>query len=94
MAKPKKIVVDVKVVIEGKFCWWEVDSIDRKCETMDRWARDLEDFFRDHRSMDVNSIRAEKTYREVCSSCSRPWEVDYDQEKNEKFCAYCGEPIE
>lgn len=94
MASPKKVIVDVRVVVEGNFRPWEVDTADRRCQTMDRWARELQDFFRDHRSMDVNSVRAEKEYKEVCSSCSRPWEVDYDQEKKERFCAYCGEAVE
>lgn len=93
MAKPNKILIDVKVVIEGNFQWWHYRDMENKERVLERWAEELEDFFRDHRSMDVNSVRAEREYMEVCSSCNKEWELDCDDDGN-LICAYCGELLE
>ncbi len=86
----KKMLTEVKMEIEpngyiGRYCRTEED----RANEYETWAKDLEEFIRDHRSQDgcrINVIREES---EICSICENDWEVD---EKGSPMC--CDEAVE
>lgn len=63
----------------------------RKCED---WAREVMEFFRDHRHQDVNAVSVVREYEDVCSGCGRAWEINPpDSDCPNNTCAHCGEYI-
>lgn len=62
----------------------------RKAE---EWAREVMEFFRDHRHQDVNAVSVVREYEDVCSECGRTWEPEHDEDSGNTVCGYCGEYI-
>lgn len=94
MCKKIERLADVRVEIEpdSRYWFWGVGATpEDRCRRMEEWAKELRDFFRDHRSQDVNSIEVVKVHETVCSSCGNEWEtMDVD---GQDACAYCGELV-
>lgn len=89
--KKLRVIVDTKVIIEPSFsCWRPRETPDERHKRLERWAKELLEFFRDHRSMDVNSVEAEPIYEDQCSECGRIWETYEDD--GITCCAGCGRP--
>lgn len=94
MATKVKRLIDCRVVVEPSSFYHDPRTIEEQAKALDRWARELKEFFRDHRSQDVNNVTVEREYEDQCSSCQRKWEVDTDCDTGQLVCAWCGEPIE
>lgn len=72
-------------------------AVEARARKYDAWAKDLKEFFRDHRSQDVNFIEVVREYEDVCSACGRRWEVSTEGAEGEPvapFCAWCGADVD
>ena len=97
MATKVNVLTDCRVVVEPTphAFWVSPRTVEERGKILDRWAVDLYDFFRDHRSMDVNSVDVERVYEDQCSECHRPWDTFLDEEQgNAECCAWCGAVVE
>lgn len=89
-----EVMTDTKVVIEPHpSLLWGCKTEEQRAEKLAEWAREIKEFFRDHRSMDVNSVEAESVFEQQCSQCGWEWETDFDDEIGKTICAGCGEPV-
>lgn len=96
MSKKISVLLDSKVVIEpgrGVFPWGHI-TVGERADILERWAVDIRDFFRDHRSMDVNSVDVEHIHEDQCSACHYRWETMIDEDTGKLCCASCGEEVE
>jgi hypothetical protein len=63
-----------------------------------QWAKEFQEFLRDHRSQDVNGISVVVDSRKVCSACGHDWErYQYEAPDGEALyhgCSYCGLPVQ
>lgn len=71
----------------------------QRIQWLEQWAKELREFFRDHRSMDVNDVVVVRETEDVCSECGYRWEaVKYAPgEGDDPFepymgCGYCTVP--
>lgn len=62
----------------------------RKEQSLCRWASDINEFLRDHRSRDAEQISIDREYADVCSACGEEWEPYRDEGTNELACVHCG----
>lgn len=89
----KRVLIETRVVIEpgwmGTFA-----SEEARAKHLEKWANEIEDFFRDHRHQDVNSVRAERVYEIQCTGCGREWEEELYEDDGKWHCANCGKEIE
>ncbi|MCP4169960.1 MAG: hypothetical protein GY758_04205 [Fuerstiella sp.] len=90
----KKDYDAMRVEIEpGYLVTYGEPTPERREEALERWAREFEEFLKDHRSMDVNDVCVVVPIIDVCSECGEPWEVDRcDMNEDVEICAYCGIP--
>lgn len=75
----KTIIKDIEVRIDPPsyaFSWHR--DPERRAQALQSWVDDLNNFIRDHRSQDANSIYVEKIMGDVCSFCGSDWEVGDD----------------
>jgi len=67
-------------------------------EKLETWAREFEEFLRDHRSQDVNGLTVEREVKDYCSACNEELEKEYvgtTPYKNGHYvCANCGAELE
>ena len=92
----KRVLIDCKVMIEPGANAYYVSppfSMEKEALAKEKWAKEIEQFFRDHRHQDVNSVRVEREYSEVCSACGNGWE-EMTGDNGETRCAYCGVEME
>jgi hypothetical protein len=91
----KRVLIETQVVVEPGATPWEYGRMtsEEKHKWLESWAKELMEFFRDHRHQDVNSVHAEPTYEVQCSGCGAEWEEMFDDEIRKACCASCGEPI-
>ena len=77
--------------------WERMSDAEREAALL-RWAKELMAFFRDHRSMDVNSVYVHKEVEQQCSHCGHQWEpAECDSGEGDPMylgCAYCALPVE
>jgi len=95
LAKPEKRLVDVHVVVNPpSYAYgWSRDP-ERIAKSLEEWAKDLNDFIRDHRSQDSLDLEVVRDIKEVCSLCGEPWETTPpDDNCPDSTCAWCGEPV-
>jgi len=81
-----KIKVLKDVTVECSIPRWTYQyykNIEDKCEALESWASDFNDFIRDHRSQDKVSLHLNKEYREICSFCKYEW---YEDESGPACC--------
>lgn len=99
------VVTDCEIVVTPGTLTWryrdetEDEYVKRREKAFERWAKELREFVRDHRSMDVNAIEARNVTEDRCSACGGgPWEITtYDADGDDPAyigCAHCGERIE
>ena len=103
VAKSVKKYVEAKVVIEPhrsfhrSWAYNPNDSVEeqskKEVEYYREWADELKDFFRDHRSQDVNDVYVDVTEINACNQCGEAWEEAYDEDNKEYYCACCGAHI-
>lgn len=56
------------------------------------WVRQFEEFLRDHRHQDANSLDINIIKKDVCSKCGEDWETEF--ENHIETCCNCGAIIE
>lgn len=89
----KRVLIETRVIVEpGRY--YGYSDPERNRQRLERWARELMEFFRDHRSMDVNAVYAEPRYELQCSGCGAEWEEYFDEETGTMCCNNCGKTIE
>ena len=57
----------------------------------ERWATDVREFIKDHRSCDIHEVSVEHEYEDQCSACGAEWEEDTTG--GIVFCANCGAEV-
>jgi len=94
----KRVLIDVKCVIEPRDHYSRYMDLERQANCLEDWAKEMMEFFRDHRSQDVNGITVERVYEEQCDACKREWEeCEYEADGDQPAyigCSYCGLPME
>jgi len=95
--KTKKVtrLVDVRVVADMPS--WVCRYYSRPEEwatNAEAWAREFNEFIRDHRSQDPVYLNVERITEEVCEKCGCTWEPYQDEEFPIPSCAGCGAEIE
>ena len=96
LAKPEKRLMEVHVVVNPpSYAYgWGRDP-EKIARSLEQWARDLNDFIRDHRSQDSLDLEVVRNIQEVCSLCGRPWEIMLpDDDCPQTTCAWCGEQVD
>jgi ribosomal protein L37AE/L43A len=86
--RPITVVTDLRIVLDGRVPWYAYQTMDERGKALDRWARELEEFIRDHRSQDNVSLTVERVTEVQCDHCHRAWETY--TEDGETYCASCG----
>ena len=61
---------------------------ERQAACLAAWAKELNEFVRDHRSQDAVCLRVEREVKQCCSGCDEQWE------ELDGCCAWCGRPVE
>ena len=82
-----RVVIDPPAYAYG----WGNITMEEKAKNLERWAKEVTAFFRDHRSQDPVHIRVERVMAEVCTKCGKPWELAHDADGD--YCAWCGGTI-
>lgn len=95
--KPIKITTGVRVEIAPDLPW-NMDHASKERWLKD-WAKKFQEFLRDHRHQDVNSIDVVVEKQTVCSACEHRWEqYHFDSETGDDpaydGCAHCGARLE
>jgi len=72
----KKVLVDLEVICDSPnyILWGNLEHQERQLEL---WAKDFNEFIRDHRSQDRVNLSVRRVYKEECEYCHRVWE-EYD----------------
>ncbi len=63
---------------------------DRVGEILGDWAKEINEFIRDHRSRDDVGLSVEFDFEEQCTACQQPWELDSSYDDGKPRCSYCG----
>ena len=66
-------------------------NLEQAAATLEAWARELQEFVRDHRSQDPVRVYVERETMKVCSHCRHEWET-YDED-GKTLCAGCGREV-
>lgn len=88
----RRVLLETRVIVEPG--WNPSRTPEESHRFLQRWAQELMEFFRDHRSMDVNAIYADPVYEQQCSGCHHEWEEMFDEETGQWCCSWCGVPME
>ncbi len=94
-----KEFVGVRVEVEPSVPWHIARAEPERQEKWYRqWAKEFQEFLRDHRSQDVNGISVVVDSCKVCSACGHDWErYQYEATESEAEyhgCSYCGVPVQ
>jgi rubrerythrin len=65
----KKKLVDSHVRIDINLGWFSSRDPEEHAKRLDSAARDVKEFIRDHRSMDINDVYVVREYAWVCEHC-------------------------
>ena len=81
---PVQKLMNIKIVVESPT--YKMQEIS-PC-MMEEWAKEFEEFIRDHRSLTYSDLTIERKIIEVCSYCGNEWETDKDV--GGLYCGRCG----
>ena len=85
---PISVTVELKVVVNPpSYAYGYTRDIEQQAANLEQWARELQEFVRDHRSQDPVYLGVERVVEEVCSSCKHTWDED------DGVCSWCGTPL-
>ena len=87
-------LVDVRIEITPGGGAWAWEKPERLAQQYENWAREFNEFLRDHRSQDANGLEVCRDYAVICSACEEPCEAMTDPEEPGVFCANCGARLE
>ena len=90
-AKPVTVISGLRMVLTGRVPFYHWQMMETYGNALDTWAKELEEFIRDHRSQDNVSITVERVMETQCDQCHREWEPY--TEDGVTFCANCGVPV-
>lgn len=100
LATKVKKYVEAKVVIEPSRRFYHTgyyntslppeELAKREVEYYREWAKEVKEFFRDHRHQDVNDVYVDITEIDACSKCGESWETYIEEETGDTCCANCG----
>jgi len=96
LAKLGRRLVDVHVEAHPpRWAYGYSRDQEKMAQSLEQWAKELEEFIRDHRSQDSLGLSVVRDVQEVCSLCGRPWEImGPDDDVPYPACAWCGEQVE
>lgn len=71
--------------------WWKKWQCtpEEHARRLQKAVSEFQEFLRDHRSQDVNSMDVVAEYQDQCSSCGREWD-SYTDDDASVHCCYCG----
>ena len=76
-----KVVVDAHVEVDVNIPYYFEKDPEKRAKRMEQEARDIKDFLRDHRSIDVHDVYVVREYGYKCEHCG--YVYDHDEEKPE-----------
>lgn len=79
----KRILIDSHVRIDINLGWWSSRDPEENAKRLDVAAKDVKEFVRDHRSMDINDVYVVREYGYKCEHCGCTWELDKEPETPE-----------
>ena len=72
---PEKILTDSQVVIDVSLGrWYSPNGEEEHAKRLEREAKDILEFIKDHRSMDVHNVWVERIYDYLCPDCGCSYE--------------------
>lgn len=80
----KRILLDSHVRIDINLGWWSSRDPEVNAKRLESAAKDVKEFVRDHRSMDINDVYVVREYGYKCEHCGWTWE--HDEEPEEPTC--------
>lgn len=90
-AEPVKRLVGVRAEIEpGHIPYHARLDKEEYSRFLNQWAKEMNEFFRDHRHQDVNAIQVIRDVQTACSVCGHEWETMPADETGPECCANCG----
>ena len=81
----KRIVLDSHVRIDINLGYYSSRDPEEQAKRLDAAARDVKEFMRDHRSMDIHDVYVVREYGWKCEHCG--W--THEGEKEDKFPECC-----
>jgi|GEM_PF-5186766 DNA-directed RNA polymerase subunit RPC12/RpoP len=90
----RNVLVEARVVLDPPDLPYWANTPERRMEALKDWVKEVQDFYRDHRSRDMDGLDVEAEYKDLCSVCGQEWEAAEDDETKETYCAYCGATLE
>jgi hypothetical protein len=88
VGRPITRLVNLRIVVDPpRDSYWRRTE-EQSIRELEAWARELEEFVRDHRSQDPISLTVERETETVCDQCDRAWEPY--TEDGVTYCAGCG----
>lgn len=98
LATKVKKYVEAKIIIEPieripYYLWRDLpkdEQVKRELLWYRNWAKEIKEFFRDHRSQDINDVYVDVTEIDVCSKCGESWETYVEEETGDTCCSNCG----
>jgi len=79
----KRILIDSHVRIDINLGWFSSRDPEEVAKRLESEARDVKEFIRDHKSMDVNDVYVVREYGWKCEHCGWTWEMDKEPEEPE-----------
>ena len=68
----QKTVTDARIVLEIKRPRWKIYANEgARAKDLEYTAKELEEFLRDHRSLDTHSVYVDRDYAYKCEHCDR-----------------------
>ena len=80
----KRILIDSHVRIDINLGWFSSRDPEEVAKRLDSEARDVKEFVRDHKSMDINDVYVVREYGWKCEHCG--WTLKTDKEPEEPEC--------
>lgn len=77
----KRILLDSHVRIDINLGWWSSRDPEENAKRLESAAKDVKEFVRDHRSMDINDVYVVREYGYKCEHCGWTWESDEEPEE-------------
>jgi len=76
----KAVLIDLRIECAPPtgYYYYAGLTLEKQAKRLEEWAKDFNDFIRDHRSQDKVSLSVERIFQDQCSFCGSEWEIDND----------------
>jgi len=71
-----KVLIDSHVRVDINLGWYSSRDPEENAKRLESAAKDVKEFVRDHRSMDINDVYVVREYGYKCSHCGWIYETD------------------